>query len=629
MLPGPVFTFELITTARRGRFYVARALYGILLLLILWAIHSLWSGEYEGELPSNLVNWFAFSGFAAIAVGQELLVLVLTPALVAGVIADEKRRRTLHYVMASQLTSAEIVLGKLLVRMLYVGVLLGVSLPVMSLLVLLGGVDPRLVLLACGCTLSTAWLLAALSIWVSTFARRPREALFVAFGLEWLWLFFPTLVTYTLGTGTGWRAIDVPTLWLAESVGASSPVRVFGNEMWGVLVAGARSMDLDAYIRMIGLEVAAGAILAILAAVQLRPVFQRQDGATGTLVRLRVRPKGRRARRFGARVVPADRPMLWKELQSGRARGLPRLIARLLTVIVGGFLAYYAVRYFALAYVELFQYGYRVRREWVTYHANRLDFFTFLWAVIPLVYLIGIMTVAGSAAAAITSEHEEDTWVSLTTTDLTGREIIFAKLLGSLRRARWFALVIGVLTVLGIATDAVHPFSLPALGLALAVYGWFAAALGTWISLQLRSTWRAQFLTIASLLLVNVAGQGVLNMSSRRGFAPQIWPGFTPYEVSKLVLDPFFRVYLSESSWPDFRRLWDVDAGAGWMAAFSMISLAGYATLAAILTCDCLRRFEIVAGRARRPRRAHRREPVPVQNVAESSVQPAPAGSLA
>ena len=80
-------------------------------------------------------------------------------------------------------------LGKLLVRMLYVGVLLGVSLPVLSLLVLMGGVDPRLVLLSCGATLTTGWFLATLSIWVSTIARKVREAFFVAFGLEGLWLF--------------------------------------------------------------------------------------------------------------------------------------------------------------------------------------------------------------------------------------------------------------------------------------------------------------------------------------------------------------------------------------------------------------------------------------------------------
>ena len=133
MLPGPVFNFELVSTARRGRFYAIRAFYATVLLVILWAIHSAWSSAYDGiELPTKMVKWFALSALGGITVGQEILVLVLTPALVAGVIADEKKRKTLHYLMASQLTSSEIVLGKLFVRMLYVGVLLGVSVPVIE-----------------------------------------------------------------------------------------------------------------------------------------------------------------------------------------------------------------------------------------------------------------------------------------------------------------------------------------------------------------------------------------------------------------------------------------------------------------------------------------------------------------
>ena len=71
----------------------------------------------------------------------------------------------------------------------------------------------------------------------------------------------------------------------------------------------------------------------------------------------------------------------------------------------------------------------------------------------------------------------------------------------------------------------------------MGIYAWAAAALGLSISLQLRSTWRAQFLTMACLLLINVFGQGVLNLLSRFGFAPQLWPGFSPYEISKLLLD--------------------------------------------------------------------------------------------
>src|SRR5438105_10489462 len=154
MLPGPVFAFELLTTARRGRFYLARTLYAMVLFVILLTVHATWLSAYEGELPGRMVKWFALSALVGITIGQELCVLALTPALVAGVIADERRRKTLHYLLASRLTGAEIVLGKLLVRMLYMGVLLGVSLPVLSLLVLLSGIDPRLILLSCASTLT-------------------------------------------------------------------------------------------------------------------------------------------------------------------------------------------------------------------------------------------------------------------------------------------------------------------------------------------------------------------------------------------------------------------------------------------------------------------------------------------
>ena len=96
MLPGPVFRFELLTTARRGRDYVVRALYAGVLLIILWAIYTAWSSSMErAELSSSMVNRFA-SAFGGITIGQEVLVLVLTPALVAGVIADVKKRKTLH-----------------------------------------------------------------------------------------------------------------------------------------------------------------------------------------------------------------------------------------------------------------------------------------------------------------------------------------------------------------------------------------------------------------------------------------------------------------------------------------------------------------------------------------------------
>ena len=174
------------------------------------------------------------------------------------------------------------------------------------------------------------------------------------------------------------------------------------------------------------------------------------------------------------------------------------------------FVAYYTVWFGGMAIVEIWDNGKPLQYDYLS-RIHRTQFTFYLRVVVPLLYLLGILGVAGFAAAAITSEHEEDTWVSLTATDLTGREIIFAKLLGAMKRGHVLAELIILLSIVGVVADSIEFVSVPCLIVALGVYGWFAAALGVWISLQLRSTWRAQFLTIASLLLINVTGQGVLN----------------------------------------------------------------------------------------------------------------------
>ena len=218
--------------------------------------------------------------------------------------------------------------------------------------------------------------------------------------------------------------------------------------------------------------------------------------------------------------------------------------------------------------------------------------------VLPLVYLLWTLIIAGAAAASMTSEHEDDTWTSLTATDLTGREIILAKLFGSLWRARRLFSVVVLLLLAGIGAGSLHYLSLPSVALATAVYGGFAAALGVWVSIQLRSTWRAQFLTIALLLLVNVSGQGVLNTLAPRGFAPQVWPGFTPYEIAKLVMEPPFFDRFQLAQWPRFWRIWDMDDGPVWLATFSVMSLSGYASARDVPHVGCA---PAVRGR-RRPR---------------------------
>jgi len=70
---------------------------------------------------------------------QLATILILVPALFDGVIADEKQRRVMHYLMATRLSSGEIISDKLGARLLHVGVFILLGLPVLSLLTLFDG----------------------------------------------------------------------------------------------------------------------------------------------------------------------------------------------------------------------------------------------------------------------------------------------------------------------------------------------------------------------------------------------------------------------------------------------------------------------------------------------------------
>jgi ABC-type transport system involved in multi-copper enzyme maturation permease subunit len=600
-IAGPVFEFELLTTSRRGRYYTLRAGYALILLLVLWQVYQGWVDIFGQMMTPREASRFALTMFTSISVLQEVLVLVLTPALVAGVIAAEKQSKTLHYVLASPLNSAEVVLGKLLSRLLHVAVFLGVSWPVTSMLVLLGGVDPRLVALGCAVGVSSAWFLAALSVLASTYARRVREALFLAYALEALWLFGPDVVRYAFAFA--WnplvQAVDAVNGWFL----ASSPVSVGWQTLMGVMMGGV-GVSLDDLISMIEIQAAGGALFAALAVWRLRPVFRKQEGTSRPMLAAAL--KARRSWRSHARPECGDRPLVWKELYTSRGTRLSRIIGALVILALGGPLAYWTGSYALAAFREAWDQGNLDRQlSWVT-HRDRFYFMHFLQAVTPLVFVVMLLRVAGAAASSVTSEHEDDTWVSLTTTDLTASEVVGAKMLGAVWGGRWVVPAMALMVWLGVASGALHPLALLYLGLLVLVCSWFTAAFGLWVSLGLRSTWRAQFLTIAGLIFVNVAAQTALNVLT---WPPRlVWPGFMPVDLSRALVEPGYLAELADQTPGSLRALLDVSQinwGAFWRTALLAVSLTAYTSFATVLTWASVRRFETAAGRARRASQRH------------------------
>src|SRR5579871_491 len=135
-LLGPVFSFEILRGSRR-RVHASRVIYTTLLLASVVYIYLLDSNRYvvaEVKRQSEAANTI-FQTFFGI---QMLLVAVLTPVMVAGCISEEKERRTLEFVLATDLRGREIVLGKLAARLAGMFLLVLAGLPVFSFLQFLG-----------------------------------------------------------------------------------------------------------------------------------------------------------------------------------------------------------------------------------------------------------------------------------------------------------------------------------------------------------------------------------------------------------------------------------------------------------------------------------------------------------
>ncbi len=493
---GPVFQAELLTSSRRGRFFVGRVIYGLLILIIVTTTYYQVVSQLpsDSEIPIEAMARFGQVIFAAFAMLQGSVILVMTPALVAGAIADERQRKTLHYLMASELTSAEIVLGKVAARLLRVAVLGAIGLPVLNLIGLFGGVDYQVVLLVYGGTATTTFFLASFSILCSVFASKPRDAIMQCFFVEILWLTVAPIMLATMKEWSPtWQAIGEFSSPALEVLANSSPTNLFrGTGVFTSLNQTTRNVCW-----MMGLQVGFGAILIGLAAWRLRPNFRAQDGPS-LVFRLFGRKQPRARWRFWPRREVGDDAMFWKEVHvNGIGNGRLVLLGLLAITVVG--LTLYATSDSVLGAIdEALHDGY-----W-NFGQHQREVNSLLRGANAVAMVVLLFGLAAVSASSVTSEREGDTWINLTSSPLTGVEILRGKILGALWMFRPIAYLLGVGWAFGLVVGAVHPLGVLASLLELAVFAWFITALGVRISLRSKNTIQAVAVTIGILLFINV-----------------------------------------------------------------------------------------------------------------------------
>jgi ABC-type transport system involved in multi-copper enzyme maturation permease subunit len=495
MILGPVFRAELLRTARRSRYYALRLIYGALLLLLLWSAYES-TFRTATTVSIGFIAHFAENTFVTFAIVQFVTFLVLIPPLFGGVIADEKQRKTLHYLMASRLSSGEIIADKVLGRAAHLAVFLVIGLPVVSALRLFGGVPIEYLASAYIVTISTAIFAVALSVLVSTLARHVKQAVLISYLLLIAWLFLPALIDLCGAAlyPTSYAWVRPVTLILTDS----SP--------FGLVIAGKRGLGgslsamLAALVWMAELQLG-GALLFLLTAVwRLRPTSQRQAAAPARKTWFRAKKSQRIARRrWLARPACGADAVLWKERFFAPSDLFTKLVLLPAIIVVTMPLVIIAETEGRITsfFGNLFRWG------------SAANFFAsagLLWSLrveMGWYAAFWLLATAGAASSSVTIEREEDTWISLVSAPLTGWQIVRAKALGAIWNQRGFGAVLLVIWTLGLITGVATPWAVLTSIAMIAVLTWLVVAIGIHASLRARSTSRSLMSTLLALCVLN------------------------------------------------------------------------------------------------------------------------------
>ncbi len=489
----PILRSELVAASRRGRVQSERAWFALVLMAIVLGTFGTWYYWESGNVSHELMARVAVQSFYwAVLVHSTLIAVSATAGALS--IAGEKDRQTLGFLLATPLNNAEIILGKLVVRMVSVLNTVAAGLPVVLLLDTLGGIDLRLILLAYGGILSTSFFVLAMAIWCSTGAENGRRAHTTMGFVILFWLVVPfwigsTPILSRLGIRPPAFLMTV-NLWIL----ASSPLNLLAR--FAALGAGSARALVYGVAWMSGLQVAGGLAFVGAAILRLRSAYRANMGEDGNRLARRLNLPSLRL--FPKRPV-GDDPILWKAMEiHPRANLLLQILGLLIAAAVWGALATSTFYFARLAFVELWNHGYHsgapsTRAPELNLavgffsaaplagepaNQRRVDFNLFIRLVTMSSSVFLAVLTAAMAFGTIAEERRRGTWSSLTATPLSGREILKSLMLSALWRLRWLLITPLFLWTLGLVAGAIHPLGYAAAVLLEAASTWWLLSAG-------------------------------------------------------------------------------------------------------------------------------------------------------
>jgi ABC-type transport system involved in multi-copper enzyme maturation permease subunit len=487
---GPVLFYDMICTSRRNRYFILRMLYAGFLVFVLFSMfaNDSWSNRGRREADARLAENF----FETFVVIQFVMIALLTPAYVAGSIAEEKDRKTLEFLLATDLNNHEIVLSKLGSRLANMVLFLLTGLPILGLLQFLGGVDPDLVVVTFAATGVTMLSVASVGILMSVFFNKAWNAIISNY-LVLITFFLVTAFLYGLVEGRWWlMAESIDLGFTSFTVGDVAKVLYAGNPIplvvaiYGAGSRGTLAAELPDLLRgYAAFHVVVSALCLLWSITRIRALALTQ--ASGGKA-----SKEKWAHRY--RPPVGDLPIIWKELfaEGGLRLNWFLWITVLLLVALSVGTGVYIAGYVVL------NGGFR-GDPWRDL-AESMN----IWVRVAgtSVACLNLLAVAIRASTSISGERDRDTLDALLATPMGSDDILVGKLLGSIVSVRlgWFW--IGAMLALALLCGGINLLAVPLFIVSWLVYAVFFAMLGMWFSIVCKTTLRATVTTVIASLMV-------------------------------------------------------------------------------------------------------------------------------
>jgi len=429
---GPIFEKELRVSSRRKRNYVLRSVYIASLtvfLVVAWLQKAQYvssSGLYmssrlaaAGKLIIVTIVWFQF------CITQVLAVIMLSTA-----IGEEIYLRTLGVLMTTPITGLQIVLGKLFSKLLQLILLLAISLPLLAIVRVFGGVPWDYIISSLCITLTTIIFYGSLSLFFSIFNRRAYVVIIltglvlaVLFGLL---LFLYMLIFSVFPWGIPWSRQADASITIFFHLNPYMMLALNTDVMLNPGLAGrvSSSWPLHCVIML-----AASSVILFVSVLLIRKIALAGAFGFPNILRRLLNPpdvdsvKSKVSSESSGQIrLIKGPPVVWKELKS-RVSSRERLFV---AVIIGLELALIVAMYLFPVVEDIFG----AQKTYMLY--------------ICIFIGLGLLTVTIFPVVSITSEKEAKTLPLLLVTPLSGWQILTGKFVGVLRRSLFVWLLLFV-----------------------------------------------------------------------------------------------------------------------------------------------------------------------------------------